>query len=186
MAATNFQVELAAAIPVSGQPVGAIIRLVNKPAVYPSLGFSIPTGEGDTYTSSGTPSTPALGLGSHSIVSGVIDATYDGDGFIWTAAAPCQVISIMFQQSVIEATGNSTTIDVKKVPSGAASIAAGTTLLSAAINLKTGVVANTVLSAPLTATAASLVLAATDSLALDFTNAITEYIGCITVNVNFI
>lgn len=182
MAATNFQVELANTIPGGGQ----IVRLVNKPSVLPALGFTIGSVD-DTYPSSLTPATPTLGLGTISVQSGIIDATYDGDRFIWTAPAPCNVVAIYFQQSVIENTSGTTTVNVVKVANTAA-IGTGTSLLSGgtAINLKTGVVANTVLNAPLSATAGALSLAALDSLALDFTNALTEYIGCITVWLNFI
>jgi hypothetical protein len=182
MAATNFQVELPNTLP-SG---GAIIRLVNKPSVIPALGFTIGTAD-DTYPSSGTPTTPTLGLGTLSIVSGVIDATYDGDRYIWSAGAPCVVVAIIFMQSVIEATGASSTINVRKCATGVA-LASGTSLLSGgtAINMKTGVVADTPFVAPLSATAGALTLLATDSIGLDFTNALTEYVGCITVYVNFI
>lgn len=178
MAATNFQADLGAAL-----PSGAPIRLVGKPSVWPGLGFNV-VGLDDTYSPS-TPVTPSNGLGALSIVSGIIDATYDQDRFIWTAPVACVVVSFILQQSAIEATSATTTLDVKKCPSGTAP-SAGTTLLSAAVNLKTGVVANTPLTLTLTATTANLTMAAGDSLALDFTNAITEYVGTLQAQINLI
>jgi hypothetical protein len=180
MAATNFQIEVPNTLPSGGQ----LIRLVNKPAVIPALGFTLASVD-DTYPSSGTPSTPTLGLGTLSVQSGVIDATYDGDRYIWTAPAPCVLVSIVINQSVIEATGATSTIQVRKVPSGTV-IASGTALIATAVNAKTGVVADTPLTPALSAVAGALTFAAGDSLALDFTNALTEYIGCLTCNLNFI
>jgi hypothetical protein len=69
---------------------------------------------------------------------------------------------------------------LEKVPSGTA-IGGGSDLLSAAVNLKTGVTANTVLAPTLNSTVANLQFAAGNSLALDFTNGVTEYCGCITI-----
>ena len=184
MAATNFQVELANVLP-SG---GALVRLVNKPSQIPALGFTIGSAD-DTYPSSGTPTAPTLGLGTIGVVSGVIDATYDGDRYIWTAPAPCIVVAIYIQSSVIEATGATSTIQVRKCATGIA-LASGTGLLGTGgatpVNLKTGVVADTPLLCTLNTTVASLTFAATDSIGLDFTNALTEYIGCVTVWMNFI
>jgi hypothetical protein len=113
------------------------------------------------------------------IPSGIIDATYDGDRFVWTAPWACEVTAVTFVQSVIESTSSTTTVMPKKVPSGTA-ISSGNSLLAAALNLKTGVTANTIQSPTLTSTGADLQLAAGDSLGLDFTNALTEYIGCCT------
>jgi hypothetical protein len=113
------------------------------------------------------------------IPSGIIDATYDQDRFVWTAPWACQVTGIKFQQSAIESTSSTTTVMPKKVASGTA-VGSGTDLLAAALNLKTGVTANTNLDATLNATAGNLQLAAGDSLGLDFTNALTEYVGCCT------
>jgi len=120
------------------------------------------------------------------IPSGQIDANHCTDRFMWTCpagwTAGCTVVGIAFCQSVVEATGASSTCMPRKVPSGTA-IAAGSSLLAAALNLKTGVTANTICSCSLNATPANLVLAATDSIALDFTNALTEYIGECTIYV---
>jgi hypothetical protein len=119
-------------------------------------------------------------VGGKSVSSGVIDATYDGDRFIFTADRAYQVTSVDFMQSVIEATSSTTTVMVKKVPSGTV-IGSGSDVLAAALNLKTGVTANTKQSVALNATTGNLQLAAGDSLALDFTNALTEYIGSCTI-----
>lgn len=116
----------------------------------------------------------------YTVQSGIIDTTYDTDRFIWTAPFACIVVSVKAMQSAIEASGASTTLMIEKVPSGTA-IGSGTDILAAAVNLKTGVTANTVETLTLHATAANYTLAAGDSLGLDFTNAITEYVGCVTI-----
>lgn len=181
MSATNFIINTGSAAPQGGE-----VQLVNKPAQIPALGFNLVDPGGPAgYPSSGTPAAPTFGLGNFQALSGVIDATYDQDRFIWVVPAPMVVVSIVFCQSAIENTSNTTTVDVRKCANLQAP-SAGTTLLAAAINLKTGVVATTVLSAPLTATTANLTLAANDQIALDFTNAITEYVGFVQVNCSFI
>jgi hypothetical protein len=173
MAATNFQVELAANLP-SGN---ALIQLVNKPSVFPPLGFSLAGLDSATYPSSGTPGAPTFGLGGIHVSSWSIDAAYDTDRVIFTAPAACQLVKVVVNQTVVEATSATTTLLPRKVASGQA-IGTGVGLFAAALNLKTGVVANTPLTGVLTATAADLVFAAGDWLGLDFTNALTEYIGC--------
>jgi len=115
-----------------------------------------------------------------SVPSGVINANNDADRFIWTADASYAVTKIVFQQSAIENTSANTTLMVSKVPNGTA-ISSGLPLLANSINLKTNLNANTILAASLSSTASNLQLAAGDSLALDFTNAITEYVGCVTI-----
>jgi len=115
-----------------------------------------------------------------SIPSGVINASNSTDRYIFTANASYLVTNIMFQQSAIENTSANTTLTVRKVPTGTA-ISSGSDLLSAAVNLKTGLTANNVLSPTLTSTTSYLQLSFGDSLALDFTNAVTEYCGCLTI-----
>ena len=184
MAATNFQVELPNTLPGGGQ----VVRLVNKPSQLPCLGFTVGSVD-DTYPSSGTPAAPSNGIGSISVSSGIIDTTFDQDRYIWTAPAPCIVVAIFFQQVAIENTSAACTLQIRKCATGIA-LASGTGLLGTAgatpVNLKTGVVADTVLSATLNTSAAALTFAATDSIGLDFTTAITEYAGCVTVWLNFI
>lgn len=116
------------------------------------------------------------------IQSGIVDATYDTDRFIWTAPWACTVTKVEGIASAIESSSATTTLMIEKVPSGTA-IASGTDILAAALNLKTGVTANTKVAPALHATAANLALDAGDSLALDFTNALTEFVGCFTVTV---
>lgn len=181
MAATNFLLELPSALPQGGN----LVQLINKPAVFPPLGFSIKAQDSATYPSSGTPDAATFGLGGIHVSSWSIDAAYDTDRAIWVAPAACQIVKIVFMQTVIENTSATTTIAPVKVASGQA-IGTGVALLAAALNLKTGVVANTPLTATLTATPANLVFAAGDWLGLDFTNALTEYIGLADFYVNFI
>ena len=114
------------------------------------------------------------------VPSGIIDATYDQDRYIWTVDGSYQVTSITFQQSNIESTGSSTTLMLKNVPSGTA-ISSGMDLLASAINLKSGVSANTALTATLNSSTSNLQFTAGNSLALDFTNPVTEYLGCVTI-----
>ena len=114
------------------------------------------------------------------VQSGIIDTTYDTDRFIWTAPFACIVTSVKAMQSAIEASSATTTLMVEKVASGTA-ISSGVDVLAAAANLKTGVTANTVGTLALNGTATNYTLAAGDSLALDFTNSITEYVGCLTI-----
>jgi hypothetical protein len=115
-----------------------------------------------------------------SIPSGVIDTNNDIDRFIWTADAAYKVTKIVFQQSTIENTSANTTLMVSKVPNGTV-ISSGLPLLANAVNLKTNLSANTILAASLSSTASNLQLATGDSLALDFTNSVTEYVGCVTI-----
>ena len=117
-----------------------------------------------------------------SIPSGVINTSNSADRYIFTANANYMVVNIMFQQSAIENTGNSTTLTIRKVPNGTV-ISSGLDLLSSDVNIKTGVTANTVLSPALTSTTSSLQLTAGDSLALDVVNTVTEYYGCVTITV---
>jgi len=169
----NFQANLNAQLP-SGN---ALITLINKPSVFPPLGFNQAGLDSATYPASGTPVTPTQALGFIHVSSWSIDATYDTDRVIWTAPAACQLVKVIVNQTVIENTGATSTLLPRKVASGQA-IGTGVGLFAAALNLKTGVVAATPLTATLTATGADLVFAAGDWLGLDFTNALTEYIGC--------
>jgi hypothetical protein len=115
-----------------------------------------------------------------SVPSGAINANNDTDRFIWTADAAYKVTKIVFQQSAIENTSANTTLMVSKVSNGTA-ISSGLFLLANPVNLKTNLSDNTAFTTNLNSTTANLQLAAGDSLALDFTNSITEYIGCVTI-----
>jgi len=119
-----------------------------------------------------------------SIPSGLIDKNNDTDHYIWTADAAYQVVSIKFQQSAVEITNTATALMLKKVPNGY-TISYGYDLLttSTPVNLSTGVAANTFLTATLNTTTSYLQFAAGDSLALNFSaqNALSEYVGCVTI-----
>jgi len=114
------------------------------------------------------------------IPSGAINAANGVDRYIWTSDGTYQITKIIFQQSAVESTGATTTLTIKKVPGGTA-IGSGTDILASPVNLKTGLAANTPFTATLNSTAANVKLAAGDSLALDFTNTVTEYSGCVTI-----
>jgi hypothetical protein len=108
----------------------------------------------------------------------MIDHNYDTDRFIWTADAAYEVTRVTFLRSEIENTRIHTTLMLKKVPSGT-EISSCSDLLSEAVNLKTGVVASAVLAATQNSTVSDLQFVIGDSLALNFTNTITEYDGCV-------
>lgn len=125
---------------------------------------------------------PERSLERFAVQSGVIDATYDTDRYFFVARERVRVVSIEVVASAIEATGAATTVQVQKiVTTDGIGNAAQKNLLAAALNLKTGLVANNVLSPSLTATVADLVMDKGNSLALDFTNALAEFAGAITV-----
>lgn len=174
-------------IPGSGIPLGSeSVILTNLPGSLPSVGLSSGVDPQTFPGPGGVPAAPTNGIGNF-VTGALIDATGNNqvDHLLITPGAACQVIKITFNQTVIENTSATTTLMPRKVASAQA-LASGKSLLTAALNLKTGVVANTPLSPALTATAADLIFAATDSLGLDFTNAITEYIGYITVWFSFL
>ena len=150
---------------------GTVLMTIKKGA---SDGVDIPI-----LTSASATTSPVVGTAA----SGIMDATYCVDRFLWTAPWACTVTAIYFQQSAVEASGSSTTVMPKKVPTATA-VASGNALLAAAVNLKTGVVVNTTLAPALTATGADLALVAGDSIGLDFTNAITEYKGSCTIAIS--
>jgi len=114
------------------------------------------------------------------IPSGAINANNCANRFIWTADVPYQVTSIVFQQSVVEATNSGTTITVERDPNGTA-IGSGYSLLTTAINLSSGITANVSFLATLNSATSNLQFAAGDSLALNFSGLLKEYIGCVTV-----
>ena len=114
------------------------------------------------------------------VVSGAIDATYDLDRYIFVADRRYRVKKVVIRASAIESTGAATTLMIEKVASGTA-IGAGTDVLAAVVNLKTGVTVDTNATLGLHTTAANLVLAPGDALGLDFTNTVTEFVGVVTV-----
>jgi hypothetical protein len=77
------------------------------------------------------------------------------------------VLNARLRLGTLENTANDSTVMLKRTQSNEAP-ASGDDLLAAAVNLKTGLTANTPLVATLTATGALLVLAPGDGLALDF------------------
>ena len=114
------------------------------------------------------------------VVSGIIDITYDLDRYIFVADRRYRVTKIIVRATAIEVTGAATTLMLEKVPSGTA-IGSGTDLMAAALNLKTEVTANTNATPTLHGTPANLIVAPGDAIGLDFTNALTEFVGCVTV-----
>lgn len=74
--------------------------------------------------------------------------------------------------------GASTTLSVKKAPSGTA-LASGTALHSGTMNLNAN--AATTQSLTLSTTSSDLIVEAGDSIGLDFSGALTNGVGCVTV-----
>ncbi|TAK33753.1 MAG: hypothetical protein EPO21_11775 [Chloroflexota bacterium] len=125
---------------------------------------------------------PERSVERFAVSTGVIDATYDGDRYFFVASERVRVVAVEEINSAIENTSATTTVMVEKhVDAQAIGHANEKSVLAAALNLKTGCTANTRQSLGLTATAADLVLEKGHALALNFTNALTEYVGTMTV-----
>lgn len=92
----------------------------------------------------------------------------------------CRVLAVRNRPLVVGSDGGAVTAMPMKVPSGTAT-ASGTALLTAAFDLKATI--NTLVTGTLSATAADLILAATDSIGFDCTGTMTAARGCCTVAV---
>lgn len=106
-----------------------------------------------------------------------VDATF----FVATRA--CRVESVMGRVTVAGTDGSAVSAVVRKVPSGTA-ITSGTALTSDTFNLKG--TANTNQTLTNSTTASDLLLAAGDSLAVDFTGTLTSATGVITVGMTVV
>lgn len=104
---------------------------------------------------------PVKGFTVSVVLPGATAATAANYGSFWIAPAKCVVDSITYSFSANSSSG---TVEVEKVPSGTAQ-GSGTNLQTATVDLATG--ANTNQAATLSATAATLELAAGDRLALE-------------------
>lgn len=100
------------------------------------------------------------------------------DQSFYTASAPCQLIALTFTHAVAETTAGTLFVQVTK-DTGTNAPGAGTDLLTN--NTSNGfdcrATANTTQTGTLTATVASVQLAAGDRLSVDFTAAATELVG---------
>lgn len=94
------------------------------------------------------------------VLSGASPQTANNYDVFWTAPYGVTVVSVKVRFTVA---GTSSTVDVKKVPSGTA-VAAGTSVITAPAS--TAGTANTNVSPALSATPANLALAAGDSLGI--------------------
>lgn len=99
------------------------------------------------------------------------------DNTIFTANEDYKVTGVVYVPT-IAGTGGAATIDVKKC-TGTQLPSAGTTVVTAAANL-VGTI-NTPQALTLSATAANLVLASGERLAIDLTGTLTSVVGCLTV-----
>jgi len=108
----------------------------------------------------------------------------------WTAASVDKVIYIAPRQIAVQSinarvtvagTGGAATFIVRKVPSGTA-ITAGTALHSGTFNIVGTVDTNQ--AGVLSTTESDLILAAGDSIAIDFTGTLTSATGVVTVGAN--
>jgi hypothetical protein len=100
------------------------------------------------------------------------------DKRIFTANRAYRIVAIRGTPDVAGTDGGGVTAEVRKVPSGTA-ITAGTVVHTGTYNLKGTV--DTVQSLTLSSTDANLLLAAGDSLAIDFTGTLTSATGVISV-----
>lgn len=100
------------------------------------------------------------------------------DANFFIAPRALRVISAAFVPTVAGTDASAVTADIKKC-TGTTAPASGTSVLSATFNLKG--TANTVQTATLTSTAADLLLAAGNRLAIDNTGTLTSVVGTVTV-----
>jgi len=115
----------------------------------------------------------------------VINAEYlatSVDKRVFTADAACTVTKIDLTVTVAGTDGSAVTVMPEKVPSGTA-IGSGSDLLASTLDLKG--TANTIQNGTLHATAANLVLAAGDSIALDFAGTLTAATGVLSIQVEY-
>jgi hypothetical protein len=112
------------------------------------------------------------------IVEPVVYNASSVDMVFFTAPRQMRVESITGFVTVAGTDASAVTAVVRKVPSGTA-IASGTALHSGTFNLKGTAVTTQALT--LSTTATDLLLAAGDSLAIDFTGVLTSATGAVTV-----
>lgn len=103
------------------------------------------------------------------------------DSAFFTATRSVRVEGITGFVTVAGTDGGAVTATIRKVPSGTA-LASGTALHSGTFNLKGTAVTTQALT--LSTTATDLILAAGDSLAVDFTGTLTSATGVVTVAMN--
>lgn len=103
------------------------------------------------------------------------------DKVFFVAPRAMRVESIVGRVTAAGTDGSAVTAEIRKVPSGTA-ITSGTVLHTGSLNLKG--TANTNQTLTLSTTAATLLLAAGDSLAIDFTGTLTSATGAVTVAMN--
>lgn len=116
------------------------------------------------------------------VSTGQIDTTHGVDRYFFAARERCRVTAVDEINTAVEATSNTTTLMIQKIVNANGIGGVGQkNLLAAAMNVKTGANANAQQSLALTGITPDLVLEKGNALALDITNAITEYAGCLTV-----
>ena len=120
------------------------------------------------------------GAGAFMAATGVYNAS-SVDAVFYVAQRQVRVEGITGRVTVAGTDGGAVTAVIRKVPSGTA-ITAGTALHSGTFNLKGTADTNQALT--LSTTASDLLLAAGDSLAIDFTGTLTSATGAVTVGMN--
>jgi hypothetical protein len=103
------------------------------------------------------------------------------DATVFTATRSVRIEAITGRPTVAGTDGGAVTAVIRKVPSGTA-IGSGTALHSSTYNLKG--TADTNQSLTLSTTASDLLLAAGDSVAVDFTGTLTSATGVVTIGFN--
>lgn len=113
-----------------------------------------------------------------------IDANNDTDVNIFTATRACKVTKVSIIADVIEASGATTTVALTR-GQGTEAPSAGDVIV-AAINVKTGLTADTVSECTVVTTGKINELAVGNRLALDWTNTATELVGVITIEMELL
>jgi hypothetical protein len=106
----------------------------------------------------------------------------DVDRIVFTAAFPCELVSVVETHSTAGTDGSAVSLDIKKA-TGTTAPASGTTMLASTFNLKS--TANTPVTkngaSGLTATLADRKLATGDRVCFDFTGTLTALVGHVTI-----
>lgn len=117
-----------------------------------------------------------LGNGAFVAIMAHYDPGSDADMTVFVANRRYIVDSIVARPDVVD--GAATTATVKKAASGTA-IGSGTALHSGSINLNTGAATNQTLT--LSTTPTDLIVDAGQAIGIDFSGALTNGVGCVTI-----
>jgi hypothetical protein len=108
-------------------------------------------------------------------LSAVKNTAANLSSYVFIAPWACQIVGIRWN-CVVKASV-STTLDIQKITADAVAPGSGTSLLSAALNINSGVTNNTRLNVSLTSTGSALQLNAGDQIAYNLSGAPTSLAG---------